>query len=53
MNEGFVAMGGYAAYVWPCIGLALVVLAWNIWAARSAQRAARERARRAIAMADA
>ena len=25
--EGFFAMGGYAAYVWPAYGVALVVLA--------------------------
>ena len=51
MTHDFLAMGGYAAYVWPCIGFALATLGWNVWSARSAQRAALERARRAIAMA--
>lgn len=26
MTEGFLAMGGYAAYVWPSYGLAAVVM---------------------------
>ncbi len=26
----FLHMGGYAMYVWPSYGLALVVLLWNI-----------------------
>jgi heme exporter protein CcmD len=51
--SGFLAMGGYAAYVWPCIGFSLATLAWNVWSARRAGRLALERARRAIAMADA
>ncbi len=43
-------MGGYAAYVWPCFGLAAVVIAWNVVAARRLHAAARERAiRRAAA----
>jgi heme exporter protein CcmD len=37
-------MGGYAAYVWPCFGLAAAVLAWNAVAARRLHAAARERA---------
>jgi heme exporter protein D len=37
-------MGGYAAYVWPCFGLAAVVLAWNVLSARRLHAAARERA---------
>ena len=53
MRAGFLAMGGYAAYVWPCIGLALATLGWTVWSARRAQRSALLRARRAIAMADA
>ena len=53
MTNEFLAMGGYAAYVWPCIGFALATLAWNVWAAQRANRAAIERARRSIAMADA
>jgi heme exporter protein CcmD len=43
-------MGGYARYVWPCFGLASVVLAWNLWAARGYLAEARLRAARASAM---
>jgi len=43
MSE-FLHMGGYAAYVWPCFGLAAAVLAWNILSARRLHAAARERA---------
>ena len=43
----FLAMGGYAVYVWPCYALgALVVglnLAWARLSLRSAQREARRR----------
>ena len=28
--EAFFKMGGYAQYVWPCIGLALAVLIGNL-----------------------
>jgi heme exporter protein CcmD len=45
--EEWFHMGGYAAYVWPSIGLALAVLGWNIWSARRAFDLARLRARRA------
>ncbi|HEY2679223.1 MAG TPA: heme exporter protein CcmD [Steroidobacteraceae bacterium] len=53
MNSGFWSMGGYARYVWPCIAFACAVLAWNLWSARRFLAAARSRAGRAIAMADA
>jgi heme exporter protein CcmD len=43
MSE-LVHMGGYAAYVWPCFGLAAAVLAWNVLSARRLHAAARERA---------
>ncbi len=33
MSE-FLHMGGYAVYVWSCFGLAVGVLAWNLWAPR-------------------
>ena len=29
--EDFLAMGGYAAYVWPAILLTLAVLVWLAW----------------------
>jgi heme exporter protein CcmD len=52
MNAGgFWSMGGYAAYVWPCFGMAFAVLAWNVWSARRYHAAARQRATRALAMA--
>jgi heme exporter protein CcmD len=50
-SGGFWYMGGYARYVWPCIGFACVVLAWNLWSARRYLAAAKIRAARAIAMA--
>jgi heme exporter protein CcmD len=52
MTSGdFWSMGGYARYVWPCIGFALAVLAWNLWSAQRYLAAAQRRARRAQAMA--
>lgn len=42
----FFAMGGYAAYVWPCYGLTALVLLWNAWAARRSELAAQLAARR-------
>ncbi|HEY6452121.1 MAG TPA: heme exporter protein CcmD [Steroidobacteraceae bacterium] len=43
----FLAMGGYAVFVWPCYALTALVVGLNIlWARRSlsaAQRAARRR----------
>jgi len=48
MNS-FLAMGGYAAYVWPCFALTAVVLAWNILAARRSHAAARRVALRRAA----
>jgi heme exporter protein CcmD len=32
--QSFLSMSGYAAYVWPCYGLTLAVLLWNVWSAR-------------------
>jgi heme exporter protein CcmD len=51
MREDFWAMGGYARYVWPCIGFACAVLAWNLWSASRLLRASRRQAARALAMA--
>ncbi|MBN9555470.1 MAG: heme exporter protein CcmD [Alphaproteobacteria bacterium] len=40
--SGFLAMGGYAAFIWPAYGvslLALVAVTWQSWAAwRAAKR---------------
>jgi len=48
----FWAMGGYARFVWPCFGLAGLVLVWNVWSARRFHAAARVRAQRALLMTD-
>lgn len=48
MSE-FLAMGGYATFVWGSYAAALAVFAWNLWAP-AAQ--ARELQRRARASAD-
>jgi len=45
-------MGGYARFVWPCFGLAGVVLVWNVWSARRYHAAARVRVERALLMMD-
>jgi heme exporter protein CcmD len=42
----FIAMGGYAQYVWPSYLLAALVLGWNVWSALNLHRGALERARR-------
>ena len=33
MSE-FLAMGGYGAFVWPCVGLSFAILAILLWTAR-------------------
>jgi heme exporter protein CcmD len=53
MTGNFWAMGGYARFVWPSVGIALSVLAWNLWSARRSYRQALGRTHRAIAMAEA
>jgi heme exporter protein D len=35
----FLAMGGYASYVWSAYGLALIVLGWNALAPGRRERA--------------
>lgn len=37
MSE-FLAMGGYAKYVWPCYGLAVLMLVANFWQPRHQER---------------
>jgi heme exporter protein D len=44
--HNFLAMGGYAAYVWPAYGLTALVLLWNWWAARRSEAEARTSALR-------
>ena len=51
MSNDFWYMGGYARYVWPCVGFACVVLAWNLWSARRYLAAAKISAGRALAIA--
>lgn len=47
MHE-FLAMGGYAAYVWSAYAIAAIVLVLNAVAARRAERAARDALAREI-----
>ena len=49
----FLAMGGYARYVWPAYGLSALVLAWNAWSARRLRRVELVAARRRAATASA
>ena len=51
MTGTFWSMGGYAGYVWPCYAFALLVLAWNLWAARRFHAAARLRALMSVSQA--
>jgi heme exporter protein CcmD len=51
MGPEFWHMGGYARYVWPCFGLALGVLGWNLWSARRLHARAVLHAERALIMA--
>ena len=44
--HNFLAMGGYAAYVWPAYGLTALVLLWNWWAAIRSEAEARTSALR-------
>jgi len=46
----WLAMGGYAAYVWPSIGLALGALVVNLFAARRRHEEAVRRALRRLAV---
>lgn len=43
LQAPFWQMGGYAAYVWPSYGLALVVLLWLLWRAAGELRQAEKR----------
>ena len=46
----FLAMGGYAVYVWPCYALTLLVVGLNVAFARRSLRAAQRDARRRLEM---
>ncbi len=44
----FLAMGGYAAFVWPSFGLTLILLIYNVHAAKRHHASAREQALRRL-----
>jgi heme exporter protein D len=44
----FLAMGGYAAFVWPSFGLTLIMLILNVRGARRMHALAREHALRRL-----
>jgi len=44
----FLAMGGYAVYVWPCYALTALVVGLNLVSARRSLRSAQREARRRI-----
>lgn len=50
--SGFLAMGGYAAFLWPAYAVTLIAIVANIIVARRAHESARAEARRRIAMED-
>lgn len=43
MQTDFWQMGGYAAYVWPSYGFAVLVLLWLLWYAFGELRQAEKR----------
>jgi len=47
--DSFLAMGGYARFVWTAYGLAGVVFVWNVWSTVRLQRRAELTARRRLA----
>ena len=47
-GNDFLAMGGYAAFVWPCFALVLAVLIGNAISARCLHRAVREQAQKRL-----
>jgi len=46
----FLAMGGYARFLWPCYGITFAVVFLNIYWARRLNARARSEARRRLAM---
>ena len=47
-GNGFFAMGGYAAFVWPCVALVVAILIGNAIAASRLHRRARDEALRRL-----
>ena len=41
--NGFLAMGGYAAFIWPAYGISAFALAAMVWQSWAAWRAAKKR----------
>lgn len=41
----FLAMGGYAKFVWGSFGLTAALLIWNVWVVRSRRASILERLR--------
>lgn len=48
----FLAMGGYAQFLWPAYALTMLAVIVNVITARRAHATAREEARRRLAMQD-
>ncbi len=49
MNDlSWIDMGGYAAFVWPCFAIVIVILIGNVLAARRLHRQARDAAIRRV-----
>ena len=46
----FLAMGGYARFLWPCYGITFAVVFLNIYWARRLNARARSEAKRRLAM---
>ena len=44
----YLAMGGYAKYVWPAYGVSLVVLASTVWLVKRSFTATRQRVMRQV-----
>jgi heme exporter protein D len=44
--QKFLAMGGYAGFVWSAYGLTALVLVWNWWSARRSEAEQQTSARR-------
>lgn len=48
--KAFLAMGGYAQFVWPSFALTFGIVIWNVLAARRSFRQARLEAQRRLAV---
>ncbi len=46
----FLAMGGYARYVWPAYALSAIVLVYNAWSAARLRREQLASARRRVSL---